>query len=70
MTAPKLTEWYSAKEFHPTVIGWYDYRGLGIGEIRAFWDGKGWGWKPKGHPFQGMFICRSDEWRGLARKPK
>lgn len=70
MTTPKLTKWYRVKEFYPKHSGWYDYRGMGIYQIRAFWNGKKWLWTPKGGGLHGLFPLRSDEWRGLARKPK
>lgn len=70
MTQAKFSPWYSAKKFHPMHVGWYDYKGVGIYQCRAFWTGKKWLWTPKGDDVHGMWVCRGDEWRGLAEKPK
>jgi hypothetical protein len=67
-TKSKLTQWFRAKEFRPMHVGWYEYRGVGINQVRAYWTGKRWMWKPK-DKVMGLWICRSDAWRGLAEKP-
>jgi hypothetical protein len=49
-------------------VGWYDFRGEGIEEIRAFWTGAVWMHWLKDKTNR-LYICRNDEWRGLARRP-
>jgi len=68
---PKLTKWYRVKEFYPKHSGWYDYRGEGIGEIRACWTGASWVHRLSSAPggVASLFPLRNDEWRGLARRP-
>jgi hypothetical protein len=67
-TKPKLTQWFRAKEFRPMHVGWYDFRGEGIEEIRAFWTGAVWMHWLKDKTNR-LYICRNDEWRGLAEDP-
>lgn len=69
MTQPKLTKWYRVKAFYPRRLGWYDYRGEGIGTVRAFWTGKDWVQRVSLGHITKLFPLRNDEWRGLAEGP-
>jgi hypothetical protein len=71
MKSLKRTKWFGAKEYHPMHVGWYEYRGAGIGCTHAYWTGAQWLWAPREYAFPtGVYICRGDQWRGLARNPR
>lgn len=58
------TPWYSARDHKPVRVGWYDYRGHGLPQCRAWWDCAQW-LDENGVPFE---IWPWDKWRGLTEE--